>query len=790
MAHNHPLSLLSRHLTTPLALLLLLVGQTAVFTHAAPTVPTAISANIVISQIYGGGGNSGATYTHDFIELFNLGSSSVDITGWSVQYTSASGTTWQTTPLSGTIDPGQYYLVEEAQGAGGTTPLPTPDASGGLALSATSGKIALVNNSTPLTGCPSADIVDLIGYGSTANCAEGSTAPTLSNTTAALRGSDGCNETDNNAADFASGAPNPRNSSSPSNVCTPPSDDAPIVTATTPGDGDSEVDVNSNITIAFSEAVTVSSSWFDISCSSSGSHSASESGGSTSYTLNPGSDFTPGESCTVTVIATAISDDDSTDPPDNMPADYSFSFTTAVSNTWIINEIHADPDPSLGDANGDGTVSTSQDEFVEIVNNSGSTADISGWTVSDAIGVKHTFPSGTIVADQCAVLLFSGGTPTGSFGGAVVQTAVSALSLNNGPETVTLHDGSAIRATVSYGSEGGDNQSLTRDPDLSGAFVKHSLASGSSGSLFSPGTQLDGTPFSGCSAPADAAPTVTATTPADGASSVAVDSTITVQFSESVQVTGSWFDISCDSSSHSMAVSGSGSSRTLTPSPIFAPGESCVVTILASGVSDSDSNDPPDTMAADYVFSFTTAVSAPTHILINEADSDTPGSDTAEFIELYDGGSGNTNLTGLVVVLFNGGTDTSYNAFDLDGYSTNGSGYFLLGNTAVSGVDLTLSNGALQNGPDAIALYVGNAADFPNGTAVTTTNLLDAIVYGSTPDPELIALLNGGQLQVDENGGSGGSANDSNQRCPNGSGGQRNTVSYGHGIPTPKAANV
>ncbi|MCB0000462.1 MAG: Ig-like domain-containing protein, partial [Anaerolineales bacterium] len=199
--------------------------------------------------------------------------------------------------------------------------------------------------------------------------------------------------------------------------------------------------------------------------------------------------------------------------------------------------------------------------------------------------------------------------------------------------------------------------------------------------------------------------------------------------------------------------------------------------------------DPPDTMTADHSWSFTTAIQPATNVFINEVDSDTPGTDTAEFIELYDGGSGNTNLTGLVVVLFNGSTDTSYNAFDLDGYSTNGSGYFVLGNTAVSGTDLVISNGALQNGPDAIALYAGNAADFANGTAVTTTNLLDAIVYGSTTDPELLALLNSGQPQVNENG-NGNAANDSSQRCPNGSGGQRNTSSYGLGAPTPKAANI
>src|ERR1041384_5154424 len=95
---------------------------------AAPPTAEAVSTTIVISQVYGGGGNSGSTYKNDFIELFNRGASSVDVTGWSVQYSSSGGTTWAPTNLSGTIAPGHYYLVQEAQGAGGTTNLPTPDA--------------------------------------------------------------------------------------------------------------------------------------------------------------------------------------------------------------------------------------------------------------------------------------------------------------------------------------------------------------------------------------------------------------------------------------------------------------------------------------------------------------------------------------------------------------------------------------------------------------------------------------------------------------------------------------
>jgi hypothetical protein len=140
-----------------------------------------------------------------------------------------------------------------------------------------------------------------------------------------------------------------------------------------------------------------------------------------------------------------------------------------------------------------------------------------------------------------------------------------------------------------------------------------------------------------------------------------------------------------------------------------------------------------------------------TNVIINELDSDTPGTDVAEFIELYDGGVGNTSLNGLVVVLYNGADDLSYAAFDLDGFSTNGSGYFTLGNAGVPGVGLVFANGLLQNGADAAALYADDAANFPNGTPVTTVNLRDAIVYDTSDpdDPGLLVLLIAGLPQVD-----------------------------------------
>lgn len=178
------------------------------------------------------------------------------------------------------------------------------------------------------------------------------------------------------------------------------------------------------------------------------------------------------------------------------------------------------------------------------------------------------------------------------------------------------------------------------------------------------------------------------------------------------------------------------------------------------------------------------------NLVINEVDSDTPGTDVLEFVEIYDGGIGNSELSGLVLVFYNGNDDKSYAAYDLDGYSTDANGYFVLGNIAVANFDMVLPNGALQNGQDAVALYIGDAASFPNTTPVTTSNLLDALVYDTddADDPGLLVLLNSSQPQINENGRSN-AANHSMQRLPNGSGGQRNTISYNMALPTPGAMN-
>ncbi|WP_034385490.1 lamin tail domain-containing protein [Herbidospora cretacea] len=179
-----------------------------------PAPANALSADVVISGVYGGGGNSGATIKNDYIELANLTGSPVNVSGWSVQYASAAGSVFQMTNLSGTIPAHGKYLVQQAAGAGGTLNLPTPDATGSIPMSGTSGVVALVTAQIPLVGCgiscsTAPNVKDLVGYGATANV-ETAAAPGLSNTTAAAR-SGSMIDTDNNSVDFSSGVPKATN---------------------------------------------------------------------------------------------------------------------------------------------------------------------------------------------------------------------------------------------------------------------------------------------------------------------------------------------------------------------------------------------------------------------------------------------------------------------------------------------------------------------------------------------------------------------------------------------------
>ena len=453
----------------------------------------------------------------------------------------------------------------------------------------------------------------------------------------------------------------------------------------------------------------------------------------------------------------------------------------------FINEIHYD------------NTGTDAGEAIEIAGPAGT--NLSGWSI-----VLYNGANG-LMYDTDAL---AGTIPNQQAGFGTVSLSYPVNGIQNGsPDGIALVNGTTVVQFLSYEGaftalDGPANGMLSVDIGVSENGtepVGQSLRLTGTGQFYedftwnAPATASFGAINTGQSFGADAAPSVLNTTPANGAVNVAADSNISITFTESVNATGSAFSIECPTATPIAFTQSASPSATYTLNPnVDLPFSTvCTVTVNATQITDQDVSDPPDNMLANFVFSFTTAAvppPVPNNVIINELDSDTPGTDAAEFVELYDGGVGNTLLTGLVVVFYNGATDTSYRTIDLTGFSTNAQGYFTIGNSGVPGVDLTFPGNTLQNGEDAVALYASSAAAFPTGTAVTTANLRDAVVYDTNDadDPGLLVLLNAGQPQVDESSGTAPDV-DSIGRCPNGDGGARNTTTYLARTPTPDNAN-
>lgn len=292
--------------------------------------------HVVISQVYGGGGNSGAVYRNDFVELYNPGTVSFDLTGWSLQYASFDGSGWSGNiqPLGGTIAPGQYYLVALASGGAVGAQLPPANITGEINMSATHGKIALVSNFDPLSGdCPlgDPDLVDFVGYGTDVTCNEGSTkAPAPSATKAIFRKGGGGIDSNNNGADFVVADPSPRQSA-------PIVEIGPSIFSTDPRSTDTRAPRDTSITLNFTEPVNVDEGWFNIQCATSGLHNdATVAGSSKTYVITPNTSFVSGEQCTVTINKDSIHDqdlDDSGPNTDTLTANYTWTFTTSTGAT-------------------------------------------------------------------------------------------------------------------------------------------------------------------------------------------------------------------------------------------------------------------------------------------------------------------------------------------------------------------------------------------------------------------------------------------------------------------------
>lgn len=188
----------------------------------------------------------------------------------------------------------------------------------------------------------------------------------------------------------------------------------------------------------------------------------------------------------------------------NSVASFTIDDDDQAGPSIVLNEVLYDPSNSglLGDANGDGVYVQDEDEFIELLNTGSQPLDVSGWKVYDASALasgtpRHVFPAGSVIPSGKALVLFGGGTPTGSFGGAVVQTTTTgAMNLNNAGDLLTITDAQdsvMITFDVTPYSDN-PNESYTRSPDITGEFVQHSTV-GSGTLLFSPGTRLDGSPF-------------------------------------------------------------------------------------------------------------------------------------------------------------------------------------------------------------------------------------------------------------------------------------------------------
>ncbi len=425
---------------------------------------SAASPDIVISQVYGGGGNSNAPFRNDYVELFNRGDTAVSLAGWSLQYTSSSGTTWGSNKvaLSGTVQPGQYFLVQLASQSSTGAALPSPDLSPNtINMSATAGKIALVRTTANLAGnCPSGgDLVDLVGFGG-ADCGEGGTkAPTLSNTEAAIRLGNGCQDTDSNAADFAKGAPAPRNSGSPVNPCgasKPPTaggqaapsmlfagDTTALSVAVTPGANPTSTGIS----------VTV-----DLTAIGGAAGQAMTNGGNGTFTYE--ATVAPGTQAGDKALPVTVTDAQGR----TASTDISLTVLPPVTATekLLISELLVDP-----------ATSNEPEEFIRIYNPGTAAVSLAGWSISSITGstgvvARATFPPGAAVgAGQSVVATMNGamyrkqvdpyatadrvfeyGETASGFGTRMTRDTVRSVALSNTAANVILRDAASAEVDV------------------------------------------------------------------------------------------------------------------------------------------------------------------------------------------------------------------------------------------------------------------------------------------------------------------------------------------------------
>lgn len=745
----------------------------------------------------------------EFIELYDGGQGNTSLDGLIiVLFNGEDDRSYHAIDLKGqTTDSNGYFVLGNTTVAGADLTFPNALLQNGPdAVALIAGQLSDFPNGTVATA---ALPIDAIVYGP-ASAIDPGLLPLLNPGQSQVDENGRGNVTNHSNQRCPNGGGGPRNTSGyKQNTPTPGkasdclTDSAPTVSSKTPQPGAYGVSIDAEIIIEFSEPVAIQDNWTQVSCNKSGQHSYELSDGPTSFTLHLAMPLDYSENCTVSVLAAGVSDLDNDDPPDSMVATITWSFSTAdkPADFVLINEI--DPD----------TPSTDTAEFIELYD--GGIGD----TSLDGL-VLVLFNGSTNQSYQAMDLDDLTTDPVGYFliGNSTVNPGLTFpnSTLQNGPDAAAIYMADAadfpanspIRLdglvdAVVYG--GGASTELLQllvagqpalNENAGGQAAQHSLQrcpNGSGGARHSASFLANlPTPGNANNCLSDEPPKVVSVTPTNFATGVSINTNLTITFSEAVVLGAGAVDISCaPGGDQDYTISGGPVSfqiDPLYPLPYFAL---CTAQVIATKITDSDVFDPPNFLQQDFEWSFTTIKPPTTSVRINEVDSDTPGTDKAEFIELFDGGTGHSSLSGLIIVFWNGQDDKSYRVIDLAGKQTNSGGYFLLGNPGVAGIDLSFPNGGLQNGPDAIGLYQSDVASFPTGTTLTTTGLVDAVVYGAadTPDPQLLTLLDPGQPQLDESG-RGAITSHSLQRCPNGGGGPRQTTAYQPDTPTPGKANT
>ncbi|HSP14203.1 MAG TPA: DNA/RNA non-specific endonuclease [Thermoanaerobaculia bacterium] len=575
----------------------------------------AISNGVVISQVYGGGGNSGATYKNDFVELFNRGTSAATLTGMSIQYASATGTgTFASNgvvPLNGTLAPGQYYLISLAGGTTGAA-LPAADATGTINMAAGAGKVIVANTTTgvacngsagqPCSPTQLASIVDLVGYGS-ANFAEGSPAPTASAIKAVLRLANGCTETDHNNTDFIADTPAPRNTTSPFNVC--PVEQLSGVGTANPNPVFEGGSVTLTVTVfpTSSTGITVTADLSSIGGVASQPFGVTATTNVFSYQTT--ANATPGSKELPVVITDGASH----------TATATIDLTVQPLHHVVISQIYG------GGGNNDATYNH---DFVELYNPTTSDVDLTGWSLQYAPATSIVNPTlvqpigGTIGPGQYYLIVLASQSSTGAdLPDANIIGDIN-LSASTG-KILLVSFGAALDAScpvadpsivdfVGYGTanchEGSANAAAPSNTTATFRKNGGALDTNDNANDFETGA-----PNPRRTAPiVDIAPRVMTTDP--NGSNAPLDASITVKFSEDIDVTGAWYHIQCASGSHDDAtVAGTGRIRVITPNVNFVPGETCTASIFAANVHDLDGIQ--DFLPADVTWSFTVTAAVP-----------------------------------------------------------------------------------------------------------------------------------------------------------------------------------